>query len=120
MIYVSTVATLLVTPTNMVSVTSDLDIFYTKLLTKESQSGKMRWNAICEDITSIYLNYFKGINNTLDHDTFLDILFNPKDKLEIITYLFTDTNHRDFFMNVAYIGVDDPKDWDKWISTFRY
>ena len=79
---VSTVATLLVTPTNMVSVTSDLDIFYTKLLTKESQSGKMRWNAICEDITSIYLDDFRGIENRLDHDTFLDILFNPIEKRE--------------------------------------
>ena len=38
--------------------TNDLDTFYSKLITKESQSGKMRWNAICEDITNIYLSDF--------------------------------------------------------------
>jgi hypothetical protein len=117
---VSTIAMLFVTTTSMVSVTNDLDTFYSKLITKESQSGKMRWNAICEDITSIYLNDFKIYHNSIDHDTFLDILFNPKDKLEIISSLFTDKNHRDFFMNTVYIAMDDPKDWDKWVSTFVY
>jgi hypothetical protein len=100
--------------------TNDLDTFYSKLITKESQSGKMRWNAICEDITNIYLSDFKGVENSLDHDTFLNILFSPKEKREKLTTLFTDLKHRDFFMNVVYIGIDDPKDWDKWVSTYTY
>ena len=102
------------------TVTTELDLFYSKLLTKESQSGKLRWNAICEDITSIYLSDFKGIKNSLDHDIFFEILFNPKEKKEKLTTLFTDVKHRDFFMNVVYIGLDDPKDWDKWVSTYTY
>jgi len=102
------------------TLTTDLDLFYSKLLTKESQSGKLRWNAICEDITNIYLSNFKGVDDSLDHDTFLNILFNPKEKREKIITLFTDVKHRDFFMNVVYIGIDDPKDWDKWVSTFKY
>ena len=99
---------------------TDLDLYYSKLLTKESQSGKLRWNAICEDITNIYLSNFKGVDDSLDHDTFLNILFNPKETREKIITLFTDVKHRDFFMNVVYIGIDDPKDWDKWVSTFKY
>lgn len=102
------------------TLTTELNLFYSKLLTKEDQSGKMRWNAICEDITSIYLSDFKGINNSLDHDIFFEILFNPKEKREKLTTLFTDVKHRDFFMNVVYIGLDDPKDWDKWVSTYTY
>ena len=102
------------------TVTTELDLFYNKLLTKESQSGKLRWNAICEDITNIYLSNFKGVDDSLDHDTFLNILFNPKEKREKIITLFTDVKHRDFFMNVVYIAIDDPKDWDKWVSTFKY
>jgi hypothetical protein len=102
----------------------EVNIFYNKLMLKESESAKMRWNAICEDLTSIYLYEFKNDERKFDHDSLWAILFDPiKNKKENIIRLeevFQSDKHNKFFMNVLLYGMDDPKNWDKWVNTFVY
>jgi len=102
----------------------EIDVFYSKLLKNTNSFGKMRWNAICEDIISIYFYEFEEKERLLDHDTFWSVVFEPhvneSEKRKILETVFQIEKHRAFFMNCVYIGIDDPKDWDKWVSQFRY
>lgn len=98
--------------------------FYKKLIQKASESGGMRWNAICEDIINIYLHEIPELNRMVSRDFLWDLLFNPQEneneKRKEIKRLFQNEQHRDYFMNRVYIGIDDPIGWDKWVSHFTY
>ena len=39
--------------------------FYGKLLHCEAKSGKMRWNAICEDLVTLYEHSFEEKKNVI-------------------------------------------------------
>jgi hypothetical protein len=102
----------------------NVDIFYDKLLENTTKSGKMRWNAICEDIISIYFSSFLDNKRILNHDTFWDLLFNSSDntneKKKRLQIIFTDIDHFTFFRDIVFIAIDDPKSWNKWVSHFKY
>lgn len=106
------------------SVNHDVKEFYGKLLHCEANSGKMRWNAICEDLIAIYESSFDEPSRLIPSRDLWTILFEPDQKQEgnkkKLTKLFEDKLYKDFFMRKLYYGIEDPKDWDEWVSHFRY
>ena len=98
--------------------------FYGKLLHCEANSGKMRWNAICEDMVSIYEIKFLTPQKKIGSRELWALLFEPDQKQQIkknkLIQVFKDENYRDFFMNILYKGLEDPMEWDEWVTKFRY
>jgi hypothetical protein len=98
--------------------------FYGKLLHCEANSGKMRWNAVCEDLVSIYEAKFTKSHQKIDSIELLNLLFEPDIRQEIkkkkLIKLFEDDVYSNFFMNILYVGLDDPKAWTEWVSHYRY
>ena len=102
----------------------NVDIFYSKLLENTTKSGKLRWNAICEDIISIYLNKFIDTERLINHDIFWDLLFNSDknipEKKQVLNNIFKSEKHFTFFENIVFIAIDDPENWNEWCSLFTY
>jgi len=102
----------------------DIDVFYSKLLKNTNNSGRMRWNAICEDIINMYLHNIPENSRLINRDRLWDILFNPYEKSDIkkkdLEVLFKNKEHLIFFKDIVYIAIDDPINWDKWVSRFMY
>jgi hypothetical protein len=75
-------------------------------------------------VISIYIHEIPEAKRMLTHDTLWNILFNPQEiKLKSESTLkasFRMNNIDTHFMNRVYIGIDDPKDWDKWVFFYRY
>ena len=98
--------------------------FYGKLLHCEAKSGKMRWNAICEDLVTLYEHSFEEKKRLIPSRELYSLLFEPYQKQEVnkkkLNNLFQNTTYQQFFMEKLYNGLDDPKDWPEWISHFRY
>ena len=102
----------------------DVTDFYGKLLHCESNSGKMRWNAICEDLVSIYESKFDKNNQKIDPRELWTILFEPEQKQvtkkNTLIQLFKTQEYRTFFMETLYVGLEDPKEWSEWTTHYRY
>lgn len=100
------------------------DVFFKKLLKKSSESGKLRWNAIVEELLDIYDDMIVKSEQKYTRDELWNVLFEPtinaEQKLAKIVEVSKESNHSKFFYEVVNEGIEDPIVWDKRVSSFRY
>lgn len=98
--------------------------FFDKLLKKSSESGRMRWNAIVEEILDIYESKFTQEKRMLTREEFWKILFEPYIQTELkkkeILHISKNNEHKSFLLDIVNIGIDDPPEWKERVSSFRY
>jgi len=86
----------------------NVDTFYKKL--RECQESSQRWNAIVEDIVSLYIYTF-DTSKLFSSGDLWDFMFTVRENhLEFhseIWNTFTNTSYNIFFKTV-YIAMDDP------------
>jgi hypothetical protein len=98
--------------------------FFNKLLKKSSESGRMRWNAIVEEILDIYESKFTQEKRMLTRKELWELLFEPYMQTELkkkdIIHISKNDEHRSFLLDIVSIGIDDPSQWKERVSYFRY